>query len=73
MAFHFGNFLIVLLRFVLKRDIQLISLTIFCFCLTSFSLPVLLGGDSGKTLEVVIYDYLKNPNEWAYSFRTFIY
>ena len=56
--------LIVLLRFVLKRDIQLISLTIFCFCLTSFSLPVLLGGDSGKTLEVVIYDYLKNPHEW---------
>jgi len=56
--------LIVLLRFVLKRDIQLISLTVFCFCLTSFSLPVLLGGDSGKTLEVVIYDYLKNPNEW---------
>lgn len=53
-----------LLRFVLKRDIQLISLTVFCFCLTSFSLPVLLGGNSGKTLEVVIYDYLKNPHEW---------
>ncbi|MDE0151542.1 MAG: ABC transporter permease subunit [Bdellovibrionales bacterium] len=56
--------LTVLLRFVLKRDVQLISLTVFCFCLTSFSLPLLLGGDSGKTLEVVIYDYLKNPNEW---------
>ena len=53
-----------LLRFVLKRDIQLISLAVFCFCLTSFSLPVLLGGATGKTLEVVIYDYLKNPNEW---------
>ena len=53
-----------LLRFVLKRDIQLMSLTVFCFCLTSFSLPVLLGGNSGKTLEVVIYDYLKNPDEW---------
>ena len=53
-----------LLRFVLKRDIQLISLTVFCFCLTSFSIPVLLGGNSGKTLEVVIYDYLKNPDEW---------
>lgn len=53
-----------LLKFVLKRDIQLMSLTVFCFCLTSFSLPVLLGGDSGKTLEVLIYDYLKNPDEW---------
>ena len=56
--------LIALLRFVLKRDVQLMSLTVFCFCLTSFSLPVLLGGNSGKTLEVVIYDYLKNPAEW---------
>lgn len=54
----------VLLKFVLKRDIQLMSLTVFCFCLTSFSIPVLLGGNSGKTLEVVIYDYLKNPDEW---------
>ncbi len=53
-----------LLRFVLKRDIQLMSLTVFCFCLTSFSLPILLGGNVGKTLEVVIYDYLKNPYEW---------
>ena len=53
-----------LLRFVLKRDLILISLTIFCFCLTSFSLPLLLGGVQNKTLEVLIYEYLKNPQEW---------
>lgn len=54
----------VLLRYVLKRDVQLLSLTVFGFCFTSFSLPVLLGGAQGKTLEVVIYDYLKNPADW---------
>ena len=52
----------VLLRFVLKRDVQLISLTVFCFCLTSFSLPLLLGGE--QVLEVVIYEYLKNQSHW---------
>ena len=60
----FWRLLPALIRFVLKRDMQLISLTVFCFCLTSFSLPLLLGGNTGKTLEVVIYDYLKNPDEW---------
>ncbi len=60
----FWKLMPILVRFVLKRDIQLISLTVFCFCLTSFSLPLLLGGNAGKTLEVVIYDYLKNPDEW---------
>ena len=53
-----------LLRFVLKRDLQLISLTVFCFCLTSFSLPLLLGGVQNKTLEVLIYEYLKTPQDW---------
>ena len=56
--------ILALLRFVLKRDLMLISLTIFCFCLTSFSLPLLLGGVQNKTLEVLIYEYLKTPQEW---------
>ena len=56
--------ILTLLRFVLKRDIQLISLTVFCFCLTSFSLPLLLGEVQNKTLEVLIYEYLKTPQEW---------
>ena len=57
--------IITLIRYVLRRDIQLISLTVFGFCFTSFSLPILLGGMQWKTLEVVIYDYLKNPSDWS--------
>lgn len=53
-----------ILRFSLKRDIQLISLAIFCFCFTSFSIPLVVGGPKWKTVEVFIYEYLKNPNEW---------
>ena len=51
-----------LLWFVLRKDIQLISLAVFCFCFTSFSIPLLVGGGKWKTMEVFIYEYLKIPD-----------
>ena len=58
------RFLWGLIRGVLKKDIQLGLITIFGFCVTSFSIPILLGGFSYQTLEVVIYKYLKVSQNW---------
>ena len=55
------NLIRFLFQYVLRRDIQILSLTIFSFCLTSFSLPLLL---SNQTLEVVVYDLLKETQTW---------
>ena len=63
---HIGTYRLffTLCRSVIKKDIQLISLTVFCFCFTSFSIPVLMGSHQWSTLEVFIYEYLKNPQQW---------
>ena len=58
------NLIRLLFQFVMRRDLQVLSLTIFSFCLTSLSLPLLL---SNRTLEVVIYDFLKSSNEWPFA------
>ena len=58
------NLIRFLFQFVLRRDVQVLSLTVFSFCFTSFSLPILL---SNQTLEVVIYDYLKNLQDWPFA------
>jgi len=47
-----------------RKDIVLISLLVFSFCFTSFSVPLLVGGLSGQTLEVFIAEKLKNPATW---------
>ena len=48
-----------------RRDIALIFFLVFSFCFTSFSVPLLVGGMSGQTLEVLIAEKLKNPVEWS--------
>ena len=58
------RFLWGLVRGVLKKDIQLSLITIFGFCITSFSIPVLLGGFQYQTLEVAIYRHLKMLQDW---------
>ena len=54
-----------LLFFELKQDLILIFLVIFAFCFTSFSVPLLVGGVSGQTLEVFIAEKLKQPSTWS--------
>ncbi len=58
------RFLWILIRGILKKDIQLGLMTVFGFCVTSFSIPVLIGGSSGQTLEVAVYRYLKVAKDW---------
>ena len=60
------KFLRVLVFGVLRKDIQLALLTVFGFCVTSFSVPVLLGDFQNQTLEVAIYRYLKDSN-WPFA------
>ncbi len=56
-----------LIRFVIKTDVQLLALTVFCFCFTSFSIPVLMGGPYWRTIEVAIYEYLKDISTWPFA------
>ena len=52
------------LFFEFRKDVILIFLLVFSFCFTSFSVPLLIGGVSGQTLEVFIAEKLKTPSAW---------
>ncbi len=43
----------------IKRDLFTIFLTLFCFCLGSFSIPLLLGGGKWVTTEMAIYELIR--------------
>lgn len=53
-----------LIRYSIRRDVLLVLFTVFCFCFTSFSLPLLVGGSYWQTIEVHIYGYLKDLTSW---------
>jgi thiamine transport system permease protein len=53
-----ASFFFVALR-LLSRDLLLIGFVLFGVCLTSFAIPLILGGSSGTTLEVLIYSRLR--------------
>ncbi len=57
-------FLKKMLFFEWRKDLLIIFLLVFSFCFTSFSVPLLVGGKTGKTLEVFIAEKLKNPSHW---------
>lgn len=45
---------------VLRSDLALITFVIFCICLTSFAVPLTLGGAHGATLEVLVYERFRS-------------
>ena len=53
------------------KDLTLIFLLVFAFCFTSFSVPLLVGGKSGQTLEVLIASKLKHPQQWPQAMALF--
>ncbi len=55
------RFLSKMLFFEWRKDLILIFLLVFSFCFTSFSVPMLVGGMSGRTLELFIAEKLKDP------------
>ncbi|MDE0119549.1 MAG: hypothetical protein OXM55_06025 [Bdellovibrionales bacterium] len=64
-------FLKKILFFEFRKDIILIFLLIFSFCFTSFSVPLLIGGVSGQTMEVFIAEKLKDPATWPEAMALF--
>lgn len=56
----------------IEKDVRIIGLSIFVICLTSFSIPLILGGRGATTLEVLIYEKLRVDQNWglaaSYSF-----
>ena len=66
------SFLKKILFFEMRKDIILIFLLIFSFCFTSFSVPLLVGGASGQTLEVFIAEKLKDPFTWPEAMALFL-
>ena len=65
-------FLRKILFFELKKDVVLVFLLVFSFCFTSFSVPLLVGGVSGQTLEVFIAEKLKDPVTWPEAMTLFM-
>ncbi len=61
-----------LLFFEFRKDLILIFLLIFSLCWTSFSVPLLVGGVSGQTLEVLIAEKLKDPATWPSALALFM-
>ena len=65
------RFLKVLLLHEYKKDLILLFIIIAAFCFTSFSVPLLVGGMNGQTLEVLIAEKLKNPAHWSEALTLF--
>ena len=50
---------------LLKRDFFLIGFLVFSVCFTSFSIPLIMGGVQGATMEVLIYEKIRSPQGWS--------
>ena len=50
---------------LLKREIFLIGFLVFSTCFTSFSIPLVIGGVQGATIEVLIYEKIRSPQGWS--------
>ncbi len=67
----FPQFFVKFLFYEVRKDILLIFFLIFCFCFTSFAVPLLVGGRSGLSLEVFIAEKLKDPELWSQALTLF--
>lgn len=50
---------------VLKSELLFLFLFVFSVCLTSFSIPLVLGGMSVSNFEILIYETVRNGGEWS--------
>lgn len=50
---------------LLQRELSLLFLLVFALCFTSFSVPLVVGGIAGTTLEVLIYEKVRISQEWG--------
>jgi ABC-type Fe3+ transport system, permease component len=50
---------------LLKKDLLLIGLFVFVVCFGSFSIPLIVGGARGTTVEVLIYEKIRLSSDWG--------
>jgi thiamine transport system permease protein len=50
---------------IMKRDLWLLGVFVFAVCFGSFSVPLIVGGGSGTTLEVLIYEKIRLSSNWS--------
>ncbi len=50
---------------ILKKDYLEIFLFVFSVCFVSFSIPLIVGGGKGTTLEVLIYEKIRLSMDWG--------
>lgn len=49
----------------IKRQVSLIFLYFFSMFFTSFSIPLVVGGGRGTTLEILIYEKMRLSSDWS--------
>lgn len=59
------NFFAKVLIPMLKKDFWLLGLFIFVVCFGSFSVPLIVGGGRGTTIEVLIYEKIRLSGDWG--------
>ncbi len=52
----------------LKNDLFRIFFFVFAICFTSFAVPLMIGGASGTTIEVLIYEKIRVSADWTQAF-----
>jgi thiamine transport system permease protein len=50
---------------LLRKDFLSIGLFVFSVCFASFSIPLVVGGGRGTTLEVLIYEKIRLSSDWG--------
>lgn len=50
---------------ILKKDFLLMGLYFFALFFTSFSIPLIVGGGRGTTLEVLIFEKMRLSTDWS--------
>jgi thiamine transport system permease protein len=58
---------------LLKHDLVISFFIIFIFCLSSFSIPLIVGGGKGTNLEVLIYEKIFVEQNWSVAFSLCIF
>lgn len=53
------------IRKYLGRDIFLIFFFVFSICFSSFAVPLIVGGERGVTVEVLIYEKIRIYKDWG--------
>ena len=52
----------------LRADLALLAFYVFALCFASFAVPLIMGGLNGQTIEVLIYEKIRQGGGWSQAF-----